>query len=647
MSSNFLETNHFFVLEVSPTDKRDTIISKAEEKAFFLEGNICDEAQASLLNPSKRLAAEMDWFCGCDDTTIANIFKCIKNKTTISTNELTGLARLNATLFNFTISTYDDYFEIGYSILDIDEQYRAVTAFELTETFNECHAKAGILAATEDDVEQALNKKREQIGKLVSDKTKGISDEDYIEFITVIAEKCIADEDYDDGVIITDVVDQYELNMQAAIEIATEEIYNHIERIKLIAKKEGIEANITGLISRLKKWDKLVQPLQLKSMTSGSSHQVSENLGYKVRDLCLWLHNEREMTKATLFLINAVKGVFAEIGSLSDVFEEDANTLYRIINTERAVNEIISEIKAIERIIEKWKNPDTESIPHLLASDAITKNIVDDLIAKVRKTNSKIKSINETDETISQLRTGLCISVRDGAIYAHNELHKTDMALSIARVLLTEFGDMVNLRLKLSEDVSELNRQLTLQNVSSSEYKSALTFQTQGNTRSSDSNNRRLFPAVIMAVIIVIIAMYYENYGISSNGIFGNLSSYNQSSETKFTSSVSEGTYVYTDILSIFPAIGIYTEGSSNYTYFVCECETFSGKAVWVYISTSEYKKHFDSNVSTSVYASISEEINFSYSKRIQGEARKADSVMSGISSDTGSSMLIDFDTVS
>ena len=116
MSFQFLENNPFFVLEVAPTDKRAAIISKAEEKAFFLEGNSCDEAQASLLNPSKRLSAEMDWFCGCNEATVSNIRQCIKNKTAISTNELTGLAKLNATLFNFAISSYDDYFEVGYVV---------------------------------------------------------------------------------------------------------------------------------------------------------------------------------------------------------------------------------------------------------------------------------------------------------------------------------------------------------------------------------------------------------------------------------------------------------------------------------------------------------------------------------------------------
>ena len=49
MRQTYLERNPFYILEVSPAEKRATIIAKAEEKSFFAEGNECEEAQASLL----------------------------------------------------------------------------------------------------------------------------------------------------------------------------------------------------------------------------------------------------------------------------------------------------------------------------------------------------------------------------------------------------------------------------------------------------------------------------------------------------------------------------------------------------------------------------------------------------------------------
>ena len=645
MSFQFLENNPFFVLEVAPTDKRAAIISKAEEKAFFLEGNSCDEAQASLLNPSKRLSAEMDWFCGCDESTILKIRQCIKNNTIISTNEVTGLAKLNATLFNFAISSYDDYFEIGYAILDIDEQFDAITPFNLMEILNECHTQAGVLAVSEDEIERELSKKREQIRKLISAKTEILSEEDYIEFITMLAEKCIADEYYDDGVIIADVVDQYELNMQSAIEVVTEEISVQIGRIKRISNAEGIEAKISTLVRRLKKWDKLVQPLQLKSMASGAAHQVSENVGYDVRELCLWLHNEQEMTEVALSLVDAMKEIFAEVGNLSDVFTSDYNSLSRILNDDEESKEIIEGIKAVESVIEKWKGPNERPNSIALATD----DIVNDLIAKVKTFNAKIKTINVDEETITQLRIALCITAREGAIYAHNERQQTSLALAIAKTLLAEFGDVAELRGKLSEDVSALNRQLIAFNASRSAYTPSYQT-TRSNTSGGLEKGWRIAVGSFFIIFIVFAIVSAISIGSDSSSnsrqSSGNTPSYTQPSEVRFYDSVSTGTEVYADIVSIFPAIGIYTEGSSYYSYFVCECETSSGSTVWVYMSVSDYRENFDSDVSTSVYSSTNEEVTFSYSRRIHGEARVADYVMSGLSSDIEATMLIDFDSV-
>ena len=649
MSFQFLENNPFFVLEVAPTDKRAAIISKAEEKAFFLEGNSCDEAQASLLNPSKRLSAEMDWFCGCDESTILKIRQCIKNNTIISTNEVTGLAKLNATLFNFAISSYDDYFEIGYAILDIDEQFDAITPFNLMEILNECHTQAGVLAVSEDEIERELSKKREQIRKLISAKTEILSEEDYIEFITMLAEKCIADEYYDDGVIIADVVDQYELNMQSAIEVVTEEISVQIGRIKRISNAEGIEAKISTLVRRLKKWDKLVQPLQLKSMASGAAHQVSENVGYDVRELCLWLHNEQEMTEVALSLVDAMKEIFAEVGNLSDVFTSDYNSLSRILNDDEESKEIIEGIKAVESVIEKWKGPNERPNSIALATNAITDDIVNDLIAKVKTFNAKIKTINVDEETITQLRIALCITAREGAIYAHNERQQTSLALAIAKTLLAEFGDVAELRGKLSEDVSALNRQLIAFNASRSAYTPSYQT-TRSNTSGGLEKGWRIAVGSFFIIFIVFAIVSAISIGSDSSSnsrqSSGNTPSYTQPSEVRFYDSVSTGTEVYADIVSIFPAIGIYTEGSSYYSYFVCECETSSGSTVWVYMSVSDYSENFDSDVSASVYSSTNEEVTFSYSRRIHGEARVADYVMSGLSSDIEATMLIDFDSV-
>ena len=59
-----LKDNPFYILDVSMAAGRNEIVSKAEEQAFFADPEACNNAQAILLNPVKRLEAELDWFSG-------------------------------------------------------------------------------------------------------------------------------------------------------------------------------------------------------------------------------------------------------------------------------------------------------------------------------------------------------------------------------------------------------------------------------------------------------------------------------------------------------------------------------------------------------------------------------------------------------
>ena len=137
-----------------------------------------------------------------------------------------------------------------------------------------------------------------------------------------------------------------------------------------------------------------------------------------------------------------------------------------------------------------------------------------------------------------------------------------------------------------------------------------------------------------------------SSYSSSSSSSSSTYNSSSSSVEKQFSQSVSSGTKVYANIVSIFPEMGIYTQGSSNYSSFVCKCKTSAGTTVWVHMSVSEYRSNFDSSASSSIYNEYAEEVTFSTSKKIRGTAKTSNSVLSGLSTDIGASMLIDFTSV-
>ena len=74
-----------------------------------------------------------------------------------------------------------------------------------------------------------------------------------------------------------------------------EKVTSIIENIKtklsLGYKKSSLKELVLLLNKELREWDKLVQPIQLSTQKRGLEHIQSRNLGIKVRNLALDLHN--------------------------------------------------------------------------------------------------------------------------------------------------------------------------------------------------------------------------------------------------------------------------------------------------------------------------------------------------------------------
>ena len=350
-----LSSNPFFVLRLSCSAGRREIVSAAEELSFMLDPDVCSTAQNDLINLGKRLTAEIGWFPELDNNAILEILEKVENGELLSTDSLTQLSKLNATLHNFSVSEESDPFEIGYAILDIDEQYSGLNTDEIIATINRNREIAKVAAVQEKDIAEEINKKRDDIRQTITERLSAIDQDSYVELVTMLAEKCIADEDYEDGVVLADVVDQYEVRMQSQLEESTDKIESHIARIQQLVNDEAISDNINSLIRRVQKWDKLAQPLQLKSQASGMPHEISERLGQQLRGLALYLHNEKGKTEEALTLVNAMKDVFAELFGLADLFDSDSDALNDLLQGEEEAKALLAELDAVQKQGESLK----------------------------------------------------------------------------------------------------------------------------------------------------------------------------------------------------------------------------------------------------------------------------------------------------
>ena len=441
-----LNNNPFYLLEVSPKDKRATIISKAEEKAFFLDDGTCDTAQTTLLNPSKRLLAELDWFLDVNKRASQKIRKCIAENKEISTEGLSPISKINALLFNFSIMENIEAYDIGFMLIDIDEQFSRVTIDDMLEIVNTCRKEAGMKIVTEAEMDEAIDAKRDVIRQIFTEKLHELSDEDYMAFVSILAKQYVSDSDYDDGIVISDALDQYEIRMQTEIQKHTEAVEKHIERIKGLSDETAIKENIRGLIKRVKAWDVYVQPLQLRSQASGMPHDNSFSLGREIRELALYLHNEKELTEIALDLVTAMQYIFAEVGDLSECFEKDIEDLRRVFADNKITKVFIPKIEAIKTTTATMEKN-------------ITELEIRDFCFKVETLNNSIENAGLDRDSSESLRMGIGLIARQFAIKLHNERHQTVEALKVIEILLFEFQDLKELCLKLNEDKEILSQQ--------------------------------------------------------------------------------------------------------------------------------------------------------------------------------------------
>lgn len=502
-----IKDNPFYILKVSCVDDRRAIISAAEEMSFMLDAEVCTEAQNILINPAKRLSAELSWFIDVDEEKLQTIRTCIDGGASISIDallELSPISELNATVYNFSVSNELDSFELGYEILDIDEQYAELDIQDILNSVNRNRTKAKMVTVSEQDISSGWSKRREQIRQAITEKLAQLDDAAYIELVTMLADKCIADEGFNDGVVLSDVVDQYEIRMQSEIERRATLIEALISEAK--ETTSDIDDKVDALIREVKAWDKIVQPLQLKSKATGMPHKNSEKLGYKLRQLVLDLHNNKHETEAAYALAKAMCEVFSEVEKLGDLFASDAKTLSSMALPNNAkVKEILASLKMLEK-----------EAAYLL--DHITGQNVSNFISKIQFTNVCILASGLDEGVIVKLRERLCYLARNTAITMHNEKKQLFSASSLAKALIREFGDVPSLQAKLQADAAALGIKASSQ-------------PTESKKQGGFKPGLLLFIAFVVVCLIIRASIESPNAN-NSSAPKGNSSSYSQGSST-------------------------------------------------------------------------------------------------------------------
>lgn len=429
MQTFFEEKNPFYILNASPRDNRARIMAKAEEKSFFSSDNSGEEAQAQLLSPARRLAAELDWFYDEEHAHIPSIRDSIRRHTAIDTAGLIGISALNALLNNFCLADYASIYDMGYALLDLDRQYNQLNIGAVTGMVNACRQQAGMRLATPAEMDEGLRRKRDVVRRILDEKMKPLDQDSYIRLFTLLTQNCIAAQGYEDGAILSDAVDQYEVRMQPVLEEKTDDIARRIEDITNAKELSQINRQVEQLIEAIKDWDVVAQPLHLRAMASGMPHPASQKLADKLRHLTEYLHNERGASEAALNLLSAMQEVFAELDGIAATLKEGYKTLHRIYQSNRKIKEITSELRVLNQMAE-----------HLCQNASREASI--GFANKIKELNTRVKTSGLDKTAVRNIRVDMFNTASHVMMILNNEWHHPDYMLHVAQVLFVEFSDI-------------------------------------------------------------------------------------------------------------------------------------------------------------------------------------------------------------
>ncbi len=694
--------NPFYILRVSSIDSRRSILMATEEMGFLSDPDTCLEAQNVLLNPSRRLGAELDWFVDIEPEIQEKIRKQIETGETIQEQYLPPLSKLNAALYQFCITTGLDPFELGMDILEINERFCELDVVSLTEYINSCRTEAKMSGVSQWEVSSELTKKRERIRILISQKLQSLKEIEYIEVITIFAKKYLTDETYCDSGILSDCLDQYELWVKSKLDAREDQIRKQCAKIRILNGAAKLKKAVDDLIALLKTWNLYARPLQIHLITKGLEDPNSRKLAVELQNIAVYLHNERNLTALSLQITETLKDCFAQLPDVLESLLRDIETLREILKKKEAFERKKRQNKRADKIFSVDVFGDAFVVPPFCTCCMkSTQNR-----EKISYFQEALNGISRTTRTVSvnmpicsdclahrkqyhRVLLGICAEavLIGGVVLFLCIMANAESFLSVLLAGVAAVGTYYLLSVLMK--TQELSYEHTARGKSANIFTSSLPLSQAGtitfrftnweyaqlfqeanrehageirelnhtNTAKETSvlaaNERHVKTMFQMLAVLAAGIMIFVMVGTFGYIIEPSLEQSSAPSQTFavseakwFSQSVSSGTPVYVDVVSIEPSIGIGYNENAN-TDVVCKCETSDGSMVWVYMTVQDYITHIDSTARiTNPNSTEFEAVRYSSLKRIRGTAQRADDLCEGLSEDT-SPMVLEFSYIS
>ncbi len=329
--------NPFYVLAATPRDNRIRIMELAEERSLSHEAEECANARSELINPRKRLSAEVAWLPGIGPKRAGEILALLESSpsTLIAVNNMSSIARANMLAAAVRRLPAHDAEELAEWILCIASQFEDIEAETLQRIINEERIVSAFPEVSDLSLlESEVQGRRAHYRAAIKSALNLLPPRELVKAITVTVERATNNGAKQGPILVEDLVDSYEVEAQEFFEKEEGNIVKLVGQLGAAVDAGQsdtiMEQMVRELVQVVQNWDYVAQPIQLCAQSRGHDHDASHRVAGIVRELAVHLFNEHDKLDISQKLTELLQEVFAEIAGVAERSDEDAEALSEI-----------------------------------------------------------------------------------------------------------------------------------------------------------------------------------------------------------------------------------------------------------------------------------------------------------------------------
>lgn len=336
--------NPFYILNVNPRDNRQRIMDLADERSLILDSSACMEARSELTNPRKRLSAEIAWLPGTGPKRVAAVLSLLESSSAdlLAVDNLSPIARTNLLTAGLARLPDQNPNDLAEWILEISWAFETLEADELRVIINEERVVSGIPEVSDlSAVEAEIEERRRHYRQVIKSTLDNLPPKELVETVTAAVESATDDGEQHGPILISDLVDSYEVEAQGFLYKEEENIKALVDKLRAAVDAERPDSVVAPMVKQLiqvvRNWDTVAQPIQVSTKSRGLDHEASRRVAGLVRGLAIHMFNEHGKLDFSQQLTNMLQEVFAEVDEVAELAAEDADALDEIAEQQARV----------------------------------------------------------------------------------------------------------------------------------------------------------------------------------------------------------------------------------------------------------------------------------------------------------------------